>query len=159
GVTGTKRCAPADLVFRAAAESSVDLGLQNPSTGPVDTLTLQEPQAASDGAGTLDDSNPFTITDLDDFDISMPDGAEQIQVDAYVERGGTYTWVTGAPSASAALPSDVDAADVAALRVTCTGEEIDRQAEGTVTLDLAQRAEHGDSGDDLSVDAHEVDNT
>lgn len=159
GVDVTKSWTPADQVFDVGAESTIELGVQNTSNGPVDTLTLQEPQAASDGAGTLDDSNPFTITDLDDFDISMPDGAEQVQVDAYVERGGTYTWVTGDPSASAALPSDVDAADVAGLRVTFTGEEIDRQAEGTVTLDLAQRAEHRDSGDDLSVDAHEVDNT
>src|SRR5699024_7314031 len=127
--------------------------------GPVDTLTLQEPQAAEDGDGVLDASNPFTITDLNDFDISMPDGAEQVQVDAYVKDGESYAWVTGDPAASAALPSGVDAADVAGLRVTFTGDEIERQAEGTVTLDLAQRAEHRDSGDDLSVEAHEVDNT
>src|SRR5699024_12060903 len=60
---------------------------------------------------------------------------------------------------SAVLPNGVDAADVAGLRVTFTGEEIDRQAKGTVTLDMVQRAEHRDSGDDLSADAHEVDNT
>lgn len=159
GVDVTKSWNPADQVFDVGAESTIDLGVQNTSNGPVDTLTLQEPQAAEDGAGALDASNPFTIADLDNFDVTMPEGANQVQVDAYVKQGGTYTWVSGNPAASAALPDGVDEADVAGLRVTFTGQEIERQAEGTVTLDLAQRATHRDTDGDLSAETHEVNNT
>src|SRR5699024_10640581 len=63
----TKNWDPAENVFNPGAESTIKLGVQNTSNGPVDTLTLQEPQAADDGAGELDASNPFTITDFDEL--------------------------------------------------------------------------------------------
>src|SRR5699024_10179576 len=94
----------------------------------------------------------------DGFSVSMPDGAEHVRVDAYVKDGESYVWVEGEPGDSAVLPNGVDAADVAGLRVTFTGEEIDRRGQGTVTLELVRRAEQRDSGDDASADAQEVDN-
>src|SRR5699024_9395335 len=91
----TKTWDPAENVFNPRAESTIELGVQNTSNGPVDSLTLQEPQTAEDGASALDASNPFTITDFDDFDVTMPDGADQVRVDAYVKDGGGYKWVEG----------------------------------------------------------------
>ncbi|WP_159621025.1 DUF5979 domain-containing protein [Ruania rhizosphaerae] len=159
----TKDWDPAEETFTPGAESTISLGVTNTSNGPVETLTLQEPQNAPDGATSLDPSNPFTLTDLagpDGFSASMPPGAEQAQVDVYVlQSDGSYGWETGTPDATPALPVGVDPGDVAGIRITYTGAAIERQASSAVELDLALRETHRDTGEDLSVDTHTVDNT
>ncbi|MEU5955912.1 DUF5979 domain-containing protein [Streptomyces sp. NPDC047525] len=61
------------------------------------------------------DSDFFDAVDLVSIKSNqMPKGADRVRIDAYVDGA----WVNGTPSASAALPSGVDAGDVTGLRVT-----------------------------------------
>lgn len=155
----TKTWSPAEATYTAGATSQIALGVTNTSNGPVETLTIQEPEAAEDGATALDPSNPFTITDLTAIDATMPPGAELAQVDVYVlQSDGSYGWETGTPDAAPALPVGVDPGDVAGIRITYTGTAIERQASSAVTLDLALRETHRDTDDDLSVETQTVDN-
>src|SRR5699024_2715010 len=155
----TKAWSPSETTYTPGATSQIDLGVTNTSNGPVETLTIQEPQVAEDGATTLDPSNPFTLTDLTGFGATMPAGAEQAQVDVYVEQSdGSYGWETGTPDATPALPVGVDPGEVAGIRITSTGTAIERQASSAVTLDLALRETHRDTEADLSTQTHSVDN-
>src|SRR5699024_11467585 len=61
-------------------------------------------------------------------------------------------------AATPALPVGVDPGDVAGIRITYTGTAIQRQASSAVTLDLALREAHRDTGADLSTETHTVDN-
>ncbi|OIV37100.1 hypothetical protein BIV57_12735 [Mangrovactinospora gilvigrisea] len=63
------------------------------------------------------DADFFDAVDLVSIKSNqMPAGADRVQIDAYV--GGK--WVNGTPSASAALPAGVNAADVTGIRATYT---------------------------------------
>ncbi|MCS3842849.1 DUF5979 domain-containing protein [Microbacterium sp. AK031] len=159
-VDATKQWNPNSQSFSPGQASTIALGVTNASNGPVETLVIQEPQTAADGASALDPSNPFTITDFTGFgDTALPAGADAVQVDLYLKQAdGTWTWVPGPPSAELALPSDLDPADVGGIRVTYTGESIQLGATGSVSLNLEQRATQRDTGDDLSVSVQTVDN-
>ena len=153
----TKTWTPATQTYAPGAASTIALGVINASNGPVETLILQEPADAVDGADALADSNPFTITDFTGFGSSaLPEGADTVQVDAYVFRDGAWTWVTGTSGALPELPAGVDPADVGGLRFTYTGEAIVEGATGSVELGLAQRATQRDTDADLSTQANRV---
>ncbi|GAA4429190.1 hypothetical protein GCM10023169_31180 [Georgenia halophila] len=156
----SKVWSPTPQTFAPGTPSSVTLGATNASNGPVETLVLQEPAAAPDGATDLDPSNPFTITDLSGLSgATMPAGATAVQVDVYVQQSdGSWAWATGPPAATPTLPDGVAPGDVAGVRLTYTGEAI---AEGTgagISLDLVQRATHRGTDADLSTEAHAVTN-
>ncbi|MFJ8931651.1 DUF5979 domain-containing protein [Streptomyces sp. NPDC102364] len=84
----------------------------------------------------------------------MPAGANRVQIDAYVNG----EWVNGTPSADAALPSGVNAADVTGIRATYTststsndGYVIKPECEndscsGILTLDVSPRPTLRSSG-------------
>ncbi|WP_460569480.1 hypothetical protein [Humibacter soli] len=149
----TKNWTPTSEQFAPGAQSTIDLTTQNTSNVPADSLVLQEPAAAPDGAATLDPSNPFLYTDFAGLgDITLPDGADQVQVDAYVfdPVSGTYSWVNGDPGPPpAALPGGVQNGDVAGIRVTftsSTGTQITPGGSaGAVPIDVTQRATNRDT--------------
>jgi uncharacterized repeat protein (TIGR01451 family)/fimbrial isopeptide formation D2 family protein len=61
------------------------------------------------------DADFFDAVDLVSIKSNqMPAGADRVQIDAYVNGN----WVDGTPSASAALPAGVDAAEVTGIRAT-----------------------------------------
>lgn len=139
--------------FNPGSPSTIELDTRNTSNIPVDVITIQEPKAAPNGATSLDPSNPFTITDFTGFsNVSLPAGCENVQVDAYVQSGGTWSWVSGAsvPATNAlSLPAGVTNADVGGIRITCTGD-IGRGETISVDLGLEQRATHRNTGDSLA---------
>ncbi|HEY3686782.1 MAG TPA: DUF5979 domain-containing protein [Streptosporangiaceae bacterium] len=64
---------------------------------------------------TDQDADFFDAVDLVSIKSDqMPAGADRVQIDAYVNGA----WVDGTPSANAALPSGVNAADVTGIRAT-----------------------------------------
>ncbi|MEV0091367.1 DUF5979 domain-containing protein [Streptomyces sp. NPDC050738] len=76
------------------------------NTGNMSAKTLQM---------TDKDDDFFDAVDLVSIKSNqMPAGANQVQIDAYVNGG----WVDGTPAGSAALPSGVNAADVVGIRAT-----------------------------------------
>ena len=156
----TKGWSPSPQSYNPGAPSTIDLAVTNASNGPVETLIIQEPAAAADGATALDPSNPFTITDFTGFGAStLPEGADQVQVDLYLQQeDGTWTWVPGPPSSTVELPADVDPALVGGIRLTYTGTAIAKDATGTVAIDVAQRESDRESGADLSTEQHTIDN-
>ncbi|WP_291379568.1 hypothetical protein [Demequina sp.] len=154
----TKAWTPATQTFQVGRASAIALSATNTSNITVDSLVVQEPQIAPDGATTLDASNPFSITDFTGFaGFAMPAGATTVQVDAYVFEAGSWGWVAGSPGAAPALPAGVTAADVGGLRFVFAGGDIEPDASTTVTLDLAQRATDRE-GADLSAAVQTVPN-
>ncbi|MEZ5161034.1 MAG: hypothetical protein R2709_10070 [Marmoricola sp.] len=126
GVDVTKTWTPATQNHFPGTASTIGLGVKNTSNVDVDTLTIQEPATAPDGAATLNASNPFTITDFTGFGTTtVPLGCTSVQVDAYVFNGTTWNWVSGAnmPTPVAlALPSGVTNADVGGVRNPLHGQ-------------------------------------
>lgn len=158
GVGATKSWDPASQDFNPGDASTITLGATNTSNMPVDSLVIQDPVAAVEGATELDASNAFTITDLSALSGTAPEGATAVQVDAYVKQGdGSYAWQTGTPAADPTLPAGVDPADVAGLRATWTGEIVPGATAG-LNLALGQRATDRDTDADLSTATHRVDN-
>lgn len=149
----TKDWTPTSEQYAEGAQSTINLTTQNTSNVPASTLVLQEPATAVDGASTLDPSNPFLYTDFAGLGtITLPDGADRVQVDAYVKGpDGTYSWVNGDPGPPpAALPGSVtDNADVAGIRITfssSTGDTITANGSaGSVPITVTQRATNRDT--------------
>lgn len=159
-VAATKSWSPSPQSYRPGASSTIDIAVVNASNGPVEKLVIQEPQNAVDGATALDASNPFTITDFTGFgDATLPAGADQVQVDLYLQQAdGTWAWVPGSPSSSVELSEGVDPADVGGIRLTYTGTAIEQGATGVTAIEVAQRSTQRDTDADLSTEAHAVDN-
>lgn len=159
GVVAAKTWTPSTQTFQVGAASTISLGATSESNVTLDSLVIQEPQAAAPGASALDASNPFTLKDFDGFaSLTMPSGATTVQVDAYLFQAGSWQWVTGTPDTVAALPGGVSDADVGGLRFTFGGGAIAADATAGVTIDLAQRA-NSRTGTDLSTASHTVTNT
>ncbi len=162
-LTTAKTWTPSQAAFRPGDASVIALGATNASNIGIDTLTIQEPKAAVDGAASLDVSNPFTITDFTGFDaFTLPAGASGVQVDAYVYStvASEWNWVSGAVAATPALPTGVTPATVGGLRFTypaTTPGSIMSGTAASVELGLTQRATDR-TGADLSTAAHTVDN-
>lgn len=154
-VGASKSWRPAEQAFAPGASSSIQLGATNTSNVPVDSLVIQEPKDAVDGATSLAASNPFTITTFTGFGASaLPEDCASVQTDVYVEQpDGTWAWVQGVPQEPAALvlPDGVTAEQVGGVRVTCVGD-IAVGAALQFDLQLEQRA-------DLEFGDYRVDNT
>ncbi|NTV39349.1 MAG: hypothetical protein HGA51_05250, partial [Demequinaceae bacterium] len=154
----SKSWTPSTQGFQVGRASAIALAATNSSNIAIDSLVVQEPQTAPEGAVALASSNPFTLTDFDGFSgFTMPSGATTVQVDAYVFQAGAWGWVAGTPQATPALPGGVAAVDVGGLRFVFAGGAIDPGASAAVTLDVAQRATDR-TGADLSAAVHSVPN-
>lgn len=154
----TKSWQPTTQGYTPGSTSTVRLGAANTSTVPASTLVLQDPVGATDGASQLAASNPFTRVDLVGLcsPSSLPQGADLVQVDAYLEQTpGTWQWVTGSPAASATLPAlaAADPSGVGGLRFTwtsSTGATIAAAGTaGAVCLTVEQRSTHRTTGASL----------
>lgn len=161
GAAVDKSWSPSSQSFNPGAESTIGLEVGNTSNVSVDSLTIQEPKNAPNGAANLDSSNPYTITDFAGFgDVALPAGCENVKVSAYVYSGGSWNWVSGTETATPttlALPSGVSAGDVGGIRVTCAGD-IEPGQKISLDLDVEQRATHRNDDSDLSTAVHKVDN-
>jgi uncharacterized repeat protein (TIGR01451 family) len=143
-----KTWSPATQQYAPGAASTVTLTTQNLSNLPAATLALQDPQVADEGAGSLAAGNPFDLVDFSGFGgVTAPQGADQVQVDAYVFDGTAWHWITGTPStiAGISLPGGVVPADVGGLRVTfsdaASGATIAPSGTaGSVAVNVTQRA-------------------
>lgn len=160
GVDARKTWTPATRAFVAGAPSTISLAGTNASNVDVQSLAIQEPSIAPDGAASLDASNPFTIADLAGLSsIATPSGATGVTVDAYTFDGASWNWVEGLPIALPAtltLPAGVSAGDVGGLRITYEGALIEHDAEARLDVALTQRATQRDTGVDLSLTSHSV---
>lgn len=155
-VAVSKQWEPASQQFQPGAVSTIALSIANASNVDAASLTLQDPSVADDAAAALDTSNPFRLVDFTGFGaVTAPAGADRVTVDAYVYNAGSWTWVTGTPTAigDIALPGGVDPAEVAGLRFAFTSTEgaaiTAAGAPGSVEVEVAQRATDRSTGDSL----------
>src|SRR5690606_28128976 len=77
-VTPTKTWSPSSQLYEPRAASSFTIGAQNTSNLPAESIVVQDPVVAPDGAVTLDASNPFTFVDFDELcsPSALPAGAD-----------------------------------------------------------------------------------
>ena len=144
-VATTKSWTPPSHAFQIGARSTISLAATNAANVAVDRLVLQEPAVATEGATALPTTNPFTIVDLAALaTTSVPAGCTAVTVDAYVNRSGHWTWVTGTsgdPADGLGLPYGVASQEVAGLRITCEGSDARRvTARGPARRRAAHRA-------------------
>lgn len=152
GVEADKTWTPAAQQFDPGATSTVTVGAQNQSNIGGDSLVIQEPTSAVDGASTLGADNPFRIVDFQGFgDTTLPPDATTVQVDVYTfdEGTGTWSWQPGTPGATPTLPAGTDPADVGGIRLTYAGGTITSDAAASTAFDVEQRAT--DRNDDSSL--------
>ncbi|AXH36986.1 DUF11 domain-containing protein [Humibacter sp. BT305] len=154
-----KTWAPSTQQFQPGVASTITLTNQNTSNLAAETLTAQDPTSAVDGQSGLGADNPFRLVDFAGFgQVTLPAGADQVQVDAYALDPVTnvYRWVTGspAPPSGIALPAGVAAGDVTGLRLvysSSTGATIAPSGSaGSVQLQVSQRSTDRQSGDSLN---------
>jgi hypothetical protein len=152
----TKKWSPASAQYEPGAASSISMNATNTSNVTVDKMTVVDPQkddagSTPDGVTTLADDNPFRYVDFTGFGaVTLPEGAKDVQVDAYVFQNGKWAWVNGTPDSSYGLPGGVSAENVGGLRYTYTGS-IPPKAHDSVILDVTQReSDRNGSDNDFS---------
>ncbi|MDR1078095.1 MAG: hypothetical protein LBL55_05470, partial [Propionibacteriaceae bacterium] len=129
------------LTVTVGQTSTVSLTARNTSNVPVDRLVVTEPAQPGDGSD-LDVNNPFSVADLTGLaSCALPAGASAVQVDAWVEQAGVWSWTAGSAGPSCALPDGVDFADVGGLRFTFTGDITANGAPAQLKLALVQRSD------------------
>lgn len=149
----TKNWSPASQQYGPGSSSTVTTEISNTSNVSANSLTIQDPSIAVDGAAELPASNPFTRVNFDDLcGVTLPTGASQMQVDAYYFDSGTWNWVDGTPGASTALPAAVtDPSNVGGVRVTysstASGDQITADGDaGELCFTVKQRTTDRTSG-------------
>ncbi|MCU1440880.1 MAG: hypothetical protein JWP85_1877 [Rhodoglobus sp.] len=153
----TKAWSPASQQYSPGVASTLSLTTANTSNVAASSLSLQDPSIAVEGAVALAAANPFALVDFDGFGtVVAPQGADRVQVDAYVLVAGTWTWVSGSPStiATIALPVGVDAAEVGGIRVTFSDSTsgamiIAGGSAGSVPVTVVQRSTNRQTGASL----------
>ncbi|KYH43414.1 DUF5979 domain-containing protein [Branchiibius sp. NY16-3462-2] len=135
GATTTKTIEPSGAAAKPGTTADVTLTGRNTSNTPVHELVVQDPvdPAAS--------PNPFTYLGVTTplGDVTMPKGADQVVVWAYVNG----QWVEGEPGPPATLPAGVDPSAVQGLRYVftdTTGDGIAAGATATIPFTVQQRA-------------------
>ncbi|HEY1530883.1 MAG TPA: hypothetical protein VGF80_08710, partial [Galbitalea sp.] len=135
----TKSWTPSTTQYKVGEASVVDLTSQNTSNALATSLVLQDP------ANPSATSNPFEDVDFTSFGtLTLPAGADQVFVDAYVAGAWVDGTVAETPS-TLALPATVSSGQVDGLRFTfssSTGHSTltSNGSAGDVKLNLAQRA-------------------
>lgn len=163
-VTPSKSWSPSSQLFDPGAASTFTIGAQNTSNLPAESLVLQDPVTAADGAMDLDASNPFTFVDFTGLcaPSDLPAGADEVQVDLYVRSTPTdpWNWVTGSAATTATLPAYTG--EVGGIRLTYTstsGATIAAAgAASSQCVSVAQRPDNRTTGATLVLGAT-VDNT
>lgn len=159
GVGTTKDWSPDRQDFNPGSSSTIAIGVENTSNVVADSLVIQEPAGAVDGATSLDADNPFTAHDFAGFGATqIPAQCDSVQVDVYVFEGGQWVWRTGPPSDVLALPEGVTNADVGGIRVTCVGD-LPPGTQFPLEITVEQRATERETGDDLSLAENSITNT
>ncbi|WP_460800042.1 DUF5979 domain-containing protein [Microbacterium sp. GXF0217] len=152
-VEASKSWEPASQQFEPGVESTITIGAQNQSNLSGDSLVIQEPTSAVDGANSLGADNPFRIVDFAGFaSTTLPPDATTVQVDAYVydEGTGTWSWVSGTPAAAPALPDGVEPAEVGGIRLTYAGGTIEADAAASTAFAVEQRSTDRNDGSSLN---------
>lgn len=132
---------PDSAVADPGTTTTLTLTGGNESNVAVDEIVLTDPSGDPPGA--------FGYLGLtsDTLDVTLPDGAEQVQVDCWVNG----SWVDGSPNAPPAeLPGGVDPADCQGLRIhfiSTDGQGIPPGESGTVAVELEQRNNIADAGE------------
>ncbi|HEX4444387.1 MAG TPA: DUF5979 domain-containing protein [Galbitalea sp.] len=135
----TKAWAPSSAQFKVGAASSATLTAQNTSNALATSIVLQDPSDPTSA------SSPFQNVDFSSFGIvTLPQGADEVFVDAYV-AGSWVTGTTAETPSSIALPAGVTAGQVEGLRFTFesstgTAALTAIGTAGGAILNLAQRA-------------------
>ncbi|WP_172836211.1 DUF5979 domain-containing protein [Microlunatus soli] len=129
---------PDSGIANPGTATTLSLSGGNDSNVPVDEITLTDP---------TDPPGAFEYLGLTDApDVTLPAGAEQVQVDVYVDGN----WINGPPGPPPAiLPDGVDPADVQGIRIhliSTDGADIAPDATGTVDVPLEQRDNIDDAG-------------
>lgn len=144
--TTDKKFDPDSAVADPGTTTTMTLTGGNASTSnvPVDEITLTDP---ADPPGPPGAFAYLALTG--EFEVTLPPGAEQVQVDCYVDGDG---WVEGTPNAPpATLPAAVDdPADCEGVRVhfiSTDGADIAPGAGGSIDVELEQRDNIADAGD------------
>ncbi|GAA4843647.1 hypothetical protein GCM10023221_22280 [Luteimicrobium xylanilyticum] len=144
----TKEITPTGAAARPGTTAGVTLTGTNSSNVPVDSLTVQDP------VDPTADPNPFDLLAVTNplGGVTMPAGAEQVTVSAYVEGQG---WVEGTPGPPpAVLPDGVEPTDVRGLRYEFTSTEgngIEPGASASVPFTVEQREGVTDLTDPFTV--------
>ncbi|QDP96805.1 DUF11 domain-containing protein [Microlunatus elymi] len=130
---------PDSGIANPGTETTMSLSGGNDSNVPVDEITITDPVNPPNDAFTY-----LAVTGAPD--VTLPDGAEQVQVDCYT--GGD--WVNGDASAPPAqLPTGVDPADCQGIRIhfiSTDGANIAPGASGSVDVPMEQRDNIADAG-------------
>lgn len=138
-----KSFAPNRAVAVPGTETTLSLTGGNASNIQVDRVTLTDP---SDPTAT---PNPFTYLGLTgDLDVTLPAGAEQVQVDVWVDE----QWQEGAPSTPpATLPDGIDPAAVEGVRISFISTDdtgIAPAVSGSIDIGLVHRDTIGEAPED-----------
>ena len=167
-VAPTKSWSPSSQLYNPGQRATFTIGARNLSNAPAETLVLQDPVVAPEGAiGDLDGTNPFTYVDFVGLcaPSTLPAGADQVQVDLYVRSTptGPWHWISGPPAATATLPS-FTTEEVGGIRLsyssTASGAHIDPDgAAAAQCVEVAQRTTDRTSGAPLVATGATVDNT
>ena len=127
--------APSTTQYKVGEASTLTVTTRNTSNALADSLELLVPVDPTAVSNLFD-----TVTFGGFGALTFPQGADRVQVDAYVNGA----WVTGAPSTVAALPGSAAAADVTGLRIRFTSSTgttlVANGTAGSLALDLIQRA-------------------
>ncbi|HEY9291361.1 MAG TPA: hypothetical protein VIP98_08805, partial [Microlunatus sp.] len=123
---------PDSAIANPGTETTMSLSGGNASNVPVDEVTITDPIDPPNDAFTY-----LALTGAPD--VTLPEGAEQVQVDVYVDGN----WINGPPGPPpAVLPDGVDPADVEGIRIhfiSTDDDGIPPNASGTVDVALEQR--------------------
>ncbi|MER7604460.1 DUF5979 domain-containing protein [Nocardioides sp. NPDC127503] len=141
--TTSKSFEPASAVAAPGTATALTLNGGTESNVAVDEITMTDP---ADPSAT---PNAFTYLGLSGpaIDVTMPEGAEEVQVDVWVAGA----WVEGTPEAPpATIPAGVQPGDVEGVRITFISTDDDgipSGAEGSASLPLEQRDNIADAGE------------
>lgn len=129
--TTDKEFSPGSGLVDPGTETTLTLTGGNASNVAVDEIVMTDP---------TDPPGPFASLGLTgELDVTLPEGAEQVQVDCYVNGA----WVNGAAGAPpAVLPAGVAAADCEGVRVhfiSTDDEGIPPGESGSIAIGLEQR--------------------
>lgn len=149
----TKSWTPSSQQYGPGSSSTISTSISNKSNVAANTLILQDPSVVTDPAMALPDSNPFTRVDFSALcGVTLPQGANLVQVDAYYEDPvNNWHWVNGSPAASATMPGAApDSSKVGGLRVTYTSSAGDtivaNGSVGALCFTVTQRATNRSTG-------------
>lgn len=150
-VQAGKTWEPESQGFAEGTQSTITVSAQNKSNTAAETLVIQEPAIALDGATSLSADNPFRIVNFEQFDATaLPEDATSVQVDAYIFDGTVWSWVPGPSGVSPVLPSQAQSDQVGGLRFTYSGGPIAQDSLASQSFTVSQRGTDRNDGSSLA---------